>query len=260
MPWDLELNVAAPATVLYQTLAYWYRYPRLRAQAAVEDYTVIKSDGRNEHFWLKVRDIPLKASFCYGRRLMRHPLVVVTVFTYRFLRSRRLEGAIEIDNLMHRKWESFFYQTAWLRPLAPELTRLLVNEPGGYASDSPLSEIEDFFATLGRIAETESGRREQPVDDGLVGVAESPWEAPGDEDRTFALPWEAGEGRYDPYTILGLSGGVNLAEVKRAYRALALRYHPDRLVGRSAAEREYAHNRFIEVTAAYHSILRSHGL
>ena len=38
------------------------------------------------------------------------------------------------------------------------------------------------------------------------------------------------------YEILGLGEGATLEEASRAYRRLALRYHPDRFVGRPASE------------------------
>ena len=48
----------------------------------------------------------------------------------------------------------------------------------------------------------------------------------------------------DPFQILGLPPGASDAEIKRAYRALAKRYHPD-----SAGER--ALPRFLAIQAAY---------
>src|SRR5690349_19825807 len=48
----------------------------------------------------------------------------------------------------------------------------------------------------------------------------------------------------DPFRILGLPSGATDAEIKRAYRALAKRYHPD-----SAGEA--ALPRFLAIQAAY---------
>lgn len=53
----------------------------------------------------------------------------------------------------------------------------------------------------------------------------------------------------DPYKILGLSPGASDEEVKRAYRALAKKYHPDRNPGDKEAARKMQ-----EVNAAYDQI------
>ncbi len=53
----------------------------------------------------------------------------------------------------------------------------------------------------------------------------------------------------DPYTLLGLHRGASLEEVKRAYRRLAMRWHPDRNLT-SEAEGE-----FKRIKAAYELIL-----
>ncbi len=53
----------------------------------------------------------------------------------------------------------------------------------------------------------------------------------------------------DPYRILGLNPGASDEEVKRAYRALAKKYHPDRNPGDKEAAR-----RMQEINAAYDQI------
>jgi len=50
----------------------------------------------------------------------------------------------------------------------------------------------------------------------------------------------------DYYQILGLTKSASEAEIKKAYRKLALQYHPDRNKGDKAAE-----DKFKEVTKAY---------
>jgi molecular chaperone DnaJ len=53
----------------------------------------------------------------------------------------------------------------------------------------------------------------------------------------------------DPHEILGVSPGVAPAELKRAYRRLAMRWHPDR------SDHPQATERFKEISAAYEQLL-----
>ena len=53
----------------------------------------------------------------------------------------------------------------------------------------------------------------------------------------------------DPYKVLGLSPGASDEEVKKAYRRLAMQYHPDRNPGDEAAARKMQ-----EINAAYEQI------
>ena len=54
---------------------------------------------------------------------------------------------------------------------------------------------------------------------------------------------------------LGLTGAVTLAEVRKAYRALALQHHPDKNVG---GDPELATERFKQIGAAYEAICSHH--
>ena len=53
----------------------------------------------------------------------------------------------------------------------------------------------------------------------------------------------------DPYAVLGLSPGASDEEVKKAYRTLAKKYHPDRNPGDEEAARKMQ-----EINAAYEQI------
>ena len=58
-----------------------------------------------------------------------------------------------------------------------------------------------------------------------------------------------------PWRILGLAEGATPAEVRRAYRALARRFHPDAHPHASESERRALAARFDELTRAYRAIV-----
>jgi curved DNA-binding protein CbpA len=55
----------------------------------------------------------------------------------------------------------------------------------------------------------------------------------------------------DPYEVLGVRPGAAPDEVRRAYRELVRRHHPDRHVDVSSEQRAALHTRMAEITAAY---------
>lgn len=59
------------------------------------------------------------------------------------------------------------------------------------------------------------------------------------------------------YRLLGISPAASRAEVKKAYRELVKRWHPDFFQQRSLFERNRAEERFKEITGAYRRISRS---
>lgn len=73
---------------------------------------------------------------------------------------------------------------------------------------------------------------------------------------------QVGEGKADPYTVLGLDRGADDATVKTAWRRLAKEHHPDRLIA-LGMPREFikvAEDRLAAVNAAYERIAASRGL
>ena len=64
----------------------------------------------------------------------------------------------------------------------------------------------------------------------------------------------------DAYSVLGLTRDATDDEVKKAYRKLALKYHPDRLSGLSESEKQAAVRKFQEINNAKEIIYKERGL
>lgn len=58
----------------------------------------------------------------------------------------------------------------------------------------------------------------------------------------------------DPYQVLGVSRGASDEEIKKAYRALSRKYHPDANVNNP--NRDEAEEHFKEVQQAYDQIMK----
>ena len=58
----------------------------------------------------------------------------------------------------------------------------------------------------------------------------------------------------DPYEVLGLTRGASDEEIKKAYRALSRKYHPDANVNNPNAAQ--AEERFKQVQAAYDQLMK----
>ena len=59
----------------------------------------------------------------------------------------------------------------------------------------------------------------------------------------------------DHWTVLGLSPGASASEIKKAYRGKMLDYHPDRVANLAPDFQELAHQKTIEIRAAYDALL-----
>ena len=55
----------------------------------------------------------------------------------------------------------------------------------------------------------------------------------------------------DYYEILGLAKGASDSDIKKSYRKLAMKYHPDRTASLSASEKKIAEEKFKEIQSAY---------
>lgn len=58
----------------------------------------------------------------------------------------------------------------------------------------------------------------------------------------------------DPYTVLGVPRDASAEEIKRAYRELANKYHPDKVTHLGDEFRKLAEERFKEIQEAYQKL------
>jgi len=60
----------------------------------------------------------------------------------------------------------------------------------------------------------------------------------------------------DPWGVLGVARGASRDEITRAYRARMKEYHPDRVAELGTELRELAHQKTLEIRAAYETLTR----
>lgn len=58
------------------------------------------------------------------------------------------------------------------------------------------------------------------------------------------------------YAILGLERQSSRQQVKDAYRKLVLKFHPDKQIGKTEKEKQYARERFSQIQKAYQAIMQ----
>lgn len=59
----------------------------------------------------------------------------------------------------------------------------------------------------------------------------------------------------DPYSVLGITRNASQGEIKKAYRQLANKYHPDKVSHLGEEFRELAERRFKEIQNAYQELM-----
>ena len=64
----------------------------------------------------------------------------------------------------------------------------------------------------------------------------------------------------DPYKILGITSSVSDEEVKKAYRRLAMKYHPDKVEGLGEEVKKNAETQFRKINEAYEEIKSARGM
>lgn len=62
-------------------------------------------------------------------------------------------------------------------------------------------------------------------------------------------------GSRDPYTVLGLDRNASQDEIKRAYKQLALKYHPDKVQHLGEEFQKLAEDRFKDIQDAYTALV-----
>jgi len=84
--------------------------------------------------------------------------------------------------------------------------------------------------------------RQKFQDDG-AGTGDN-YSRPGDHKQDASSPW-------DPYRVLEIERGASQESIKKAYRQLAGKYHPDKVAHLGDEFRVLAENRFKQIQRAY---------
>lgn len=69
-----------------------------------------------------------------------------------------------------------------------------------------------------------------------------------------------GASRKDPYSVLGVDKNATDEEIKKAYRRLAMKYHPDKVEGLGEDVKRNAEAQFREINEAYEQIKSERGM
>lgn len=250
---DYQIDIKASVDRVYNLVCNWHQIEPLRRLSKVRAFNSLGRGSGFDYFTLELQDLPLKRTFCYGKRLFRAPFTLISMFVYRFFKAPGLNGDEQIETAIEQKWDDFFYQTTRLIPLDDGITRLLFLDSYGLQTEKKIEFYEQYFNEIRQLAESELIATgvdvvAEPADD-EVFPDDDLADDEGDHERRETITYDIYDD-YDPYRILGVNRNSDLNEIKQAYRRKAKQYHPD------AQQFDYGHNEFVELTAAYHAILR----
>lgn len=78
---------------------------------------------------------------------------------------------------------------------------------------------------------------------------------PSDENRNFGNEnFKSAKSKKDPYNVLNIDRGSSEFEIKRAYKEMLSKYHPDKVAHLGKELQDLAHEKVIEITEAYNDI------
>lgn len=82
----------------------------------------------------------------------------------------------------------------------------------------------------------------------------------GGYSRSGSSSSSSASGRVDPYKVLGLDSSATDEEVKRAYRRLAMKYHPDKVENMGEEVKKSSEAQFRMINEAYEQIKTARGM
>jgi hypothetical protein len=148
------------------------------------------------------------------------------------------EQAVHLDDDQHAWWAQRDIEGAWTPPASR-----------GATPDPPDAPPRDILAEhFGDDWRTSFGFDAAP---GSSPAAPQPEEAT--EDLGGADELDAVDGS-DPYAVLQIEPSASWDEIVDAHRRMARRHHPDRLVGRPAAEIAAGEDRIRTINVAYQEL------
>jgi DnaJ like chaperone protein len=146
-------------------------------------------------------------------------------------------------------FEKFNEEVKKERQNIPELTQIF-NQRAPY--ETRLQILHFLFGVAnadGSISKTELSKVEQIA--AALGIR------PSDMESIKAMFIKATD---RPYKILEISSSATDADVKKAYRTMAKKYHPDKLQSKDPALIKGAQEKFLKVQEAYEAIQKERGL